>query len=224
MGKEYNVLGTSLHLYSVQEMMALVDKNMKENGLFVASYLSQEILARASDNEELRQCIEQIDLRIIGEKSILDAVGEEDKVRHRELQENEFMKAFLKRMAREKRSVFCLCDTEKDIEDLTGYLKNHYRDIYVADSYAMENWFGEHDEIINEINGSGADVVLAVLESPFRETFVAQNRNKIGVSLWLSLGERQVEEYTEHHKTSFLWELFRQNMFKRKVNKYKDNK
>lgn len=224
MGKEQNVLGTFLHLYSVQEMMALVDKHMKEDGLFVVSYFSQELLALASANEELRGCIEQVDLRVIGEKGILDALEEKDKVRHRELQENEFMKAFLKRMAREKRSVFCLCDTEKDIENLTGYLKIHYRDISVVDSYAMENWFGEHDEIINEINGSGAEVVLTVLESPFRETFVAQNRNKIGVSLWLNLGQKQVEEYTERHKSSFLWELFRQNMFKRKVNKYKDNK
>ena len=223
MGKEHNVLGISLHLYSVQEMMALVDKNIREDGLFVVSYISQNLLERAAENEELRQCMEQIDLRIIGEKGILDAVEVEDRVRHRELQENEFMKTFLKRMARESRSVFVLCDTEKDITALKVYLQNYYRDIYIADTYTMENWFGEHDEIVNRINGSGADVVLAVLESPFRETFVAQNRNKIGVSLWFSFGEKQVEEYTERHKSSFLWELFRQNMFKRKVNKYRDN-
>lgn len=224
MGKEHKVFGVSLHLYSVQEMMALIDKHMKESGLYIVSYFSQEILEKVSNNEEFRECVEQIDFRIIGEKTILDAVGEDDRVRHRELQENEFMKAFLKRLAREKRSIFCLCDTQKDIDNLTGYLKNHYRDIRVADTYAMENWFGEADEIINEMNGSGADVVLTVLESPFRETFVTQNRNKIGVSIWLNLGEKQVEEYTEHHRSSFLWELFRQNMFKRKVSKYRDNK
>lgn len=224
MGKEYNIFGISLHLQSVQEMMSLVDKHMKESGLFVASYFSQAILEQATDNEEFRKCAEAIDLRIIGEKGILDAVGEDDKVRVREIQENEFMKAFLKRLAREKRQVFLLCDTQADVDNLQGYLKNHYRDIGVADTYAMENWFGEADEIINEINGSGAEIVLTVLESPFRETFVAANRNKIGAEIWMNLGQKQTEEYSGGHRTSFLWELFRQNMFKRKVNKYRDKK
>ncbi len=224
MEKEMNVLGVDLYIHSVQGAMALMDKNIRQDGLYVIQYFSMDLLTRAENDEELKECVNQVDLRLIGEKGLLDAMGNEDRVREREVRENEFMKAFLKRMSRERREVFLLCDDEKELDKLRTYLKNHYRDIQIPDVYAMENWFGDYDEIVNRINGSGAEVVLTALESPFRETFVAKNRNKFGVSIWLGLGEKQIEEFTERHRSSFLWELFKQNMFKRRVNKYKNEK
>ena len=217
-----NVLGVELSILPVQGAMAKMDKNLRQGGLYVIQYLSIDLLTRAEQDEELRDCINQIDLKLIGEKSLLDVIGNKDRVREREVSENEFMKAFLKRMAREHYPVFLLCDDEEKVERLTNYLNNHYREARIIDTYSMENWFGDYDEIVNRINGSGADVVITVLESPFRETFVAHNRNKLSPSVWFGLGEKQVEEFLEHHKTSFLWELFRQTMFKRRVNKYKD--
>lgn len=224
MGKEMNVLGVDLCIHSVQGAMALMDKHIRQDGLYVIQYFSMDLLTRAEQDEDLRKCISQVDLKLIGEKGLLDVMENDERIREREVRENEFMKAFLKRMARERRGVFLLCNEEKEIEKLTNYLRTHYREILVSDTYAMENWFGEYDEIINRINGSAADVVITVLESPFQETFVAHNRNKFSASLWFGLGEKQIEEFTERHRSSFLWELFRQNMFKRRVNKYKSGK
>lgn len=223
MGKEMDVMGVAVQIQSVQEAMARMDKNLRQEGLYVIQYLTMDLLIQAEQNEELMSCLNQADMKLIGEKGLLDAMGNEEKIREREIRENEFMKAFLKRMAREKHPVFLLCDDEKEMNLLTEYFHNHYRDIQVIDSYSMENWFGDYDEIVNRINGSGAEVVITLLESPFSETFVAHNKNKLSPSIWYGLGAKQREEFTERHRTSFLWELFRQNMFKRRLNKYKDN-
>lgn len=222
MTEDMNVLGVELSILPVQGAMARVDKNLRKGGLYVIQYLSIDLLTRAEQDEELRNCINQIDLKLIGEKGLLDVIGNKDRVREREVMENEFMKAFLKRMAREHYPVFLLCDDQVKVERFTNYLSTHYREARIVDTYSMENWFGDYDEIVNRINGSGADVVITVLESPFRETFVAHNRSKLSPSVWFGLGDKQIEEFLERHRTSFLWELFRQTMFKRRVNKYKD--
>lgn len=219
---EMNVLGVELKILPVQTAMAKMDKNLRQERLYVIQYLSIDLLTRAEQDEELRKCINQIDLKLIGEKGLLDVMGNEERLREKEVLENEFMKAFFKRMARERYPVFLLCDDEEKIEKLKNFLGSHYRDAYIIDTYSMENWFGDYDEIVNRINGSGADVVVTMLESPFRETFVSHNRSKLSPSIWFGLGERQIEELLEHRRSSFLWELFRQTMFKRRVNKYKD--
>lgn len=222
MAEEMNVLGVELSILPVQGAMAKMDKNIRKGGLYVIQYLSMDLLTRAEQDEELKACINQIDLKLIGEKGLLDAIGNKERIREREVLENEFMRSFLKRMARERYPVFLLCDDEEKVKKLTNYLNVHYRDARIVDTYSMENWFGDYDEIVNRINGSGADVVITVLESPFRETFVAHNRSKLSPSVWFGLGEKQIEEFSEHRRTSFLWELFRQTMFRRRVNKYKD--
>lgn len=222
MEKEMNVLGVDVSILPVQSAMAMLDKNLHQEGLYVIQYLSMDLLTRAEQDEELKNCVNQIDLKLIGEKGLLDVMENDERIREREIMENEFMKAFLKRMAREHYPIFLLCDDEEKIKKLKNYLNTYYREARVADSYSMENWFGDYDEIVNRINGSGAEVVVSVLESPFRETFVAHNKNKLSPGIWYGLGDKQIEEFSEHHRSSFLWELFRLNMFKRRVNKYKD--
>lgn len=222
MENKMNVLGVEISILPVQAAMAMTDKNLRQDGLYVIQYLSMDLLTRAEHDEELKKCINQIDLKLIGEKGLLDVMGNEERIREREVLGNEFMKTFLKRMAREHYPIFLLCDDEEKIAKLKNYLSTYYREARVIDSYSMENWFGDYDEIVNRINGSGAEVVITVLESPFRETFVAHNRNKLSPSIWYGLGAKQIEEFSERHRSSFLWELFRQNMFKRRVNRYRD--
>ncbi len=222
MENKMNVLGVEISILPVQGAMALTDKNLRQEGLYVIQYLSMDLLTQAEHNEELRKCINQIDLKLIGEKGLLDVMGNKERIREREVLGNEYMKTFLKRMAREHYPIFLLCDDGEKIEKLKNYLNTYYREARIMDFYSMENWFGDYDEIVNRINGSGAEVVLTVLESPFRETFVAHNRSKLSPSIWFGLGDRQIEEFSERHRSSFLWELFRLNMFKRRVNKYKD--
>lgn len=222
MEKKMNVLGVDVSILPVQSAMAMLDKNLHQEGLYVIQYLSMDLLTRAEQNEELKNCVNQIDLKLIGEKGLLDVMENDERIREREVLENEFMKAFLKRMAREHYPIFLLCDDEEKINKLKDYLNTYYREARVIDAYSMESWFGDYDEIVNRINGSGAEVVVSVLESPFRETFVAHNKNKLSPGIWYGLGDKQIEEFSEHHRSSFLWELFRLNMFKRRVNKYKD--
>lgn len=222
MENKMNVLGVEISILPVQAAMAMTDKNLRQDGLYVIQYLSMDLLTRAEHDEELKKCINQIDLKLIGEKGLLDVMGNEERIREREVLGNEFMKTFLKRMAREHYPIFLLCDDEEKIAKLKNYLSTYYREARIIDSYSMENWFGDYDEIVNRINGSGAEVVITVLESPFRETFVAHNRNKLSPSIWYGLGAKQIEEFSERHRSSFLWELFRQNMFKRRVNRYRD--
>lgn len=219
---EMDVLGVELNILPVQAAMAKMDKNLRKEGLFVIQYLSIDLLTRAEQDEELKKCVNQIDLKLIGEKGLLEVMGNTERLREKEVLENEFMKAFFKRMARERYPIFLLCDDEEKTEKLKTHMNNHYHDMRIVDTYSMENWFGDYDEIVNKINGSGAEIVITMLESPFRETFVSHNHNKLSPSIWFGLGERQIAELLERRRASFLWELFRQTMFKRRVNKYKD--
>ena len=126
MEKKMNVLGVDVSILPVQSAMAMLDKNLHQEGLYVIQYLSMDLLTRAEQDEELKNCVNQTDLKLIGEKGLLDVMENDERIREREVLENEFMKAFLKRMAREHYPIFLLCDDEEKINKLKDYLNTYY--------------------------------------------------------------------------------------------------
>ena len=57
----------------------------------------------------------------------------------------------------------------------------------IAGSYVADNSSGDPEVIVNEINSVMPDVVLSMMDQPFQEEFLYEQKPKIGAKLWFGL-------------------------------------
>ena len=150
--KKIEILGMNLDNYTVREAMLQVEVYLTNATMNTIENISMEMLVKAQNDEVLKECIEQLDLAIISEKEILKAAGVISAQRMRETGENEFAREFMKRIVRNKKTVYLLGDTSAQIETLQEFLRSKYPTLKISGLYALEDCTGDFDNIINEIN------------------------------------------------------------------------
>lgn len=203
--KKIEILGMSLDNYTVREAMLQVETYLTNATMNTIENISMEMLVKAQNDEVLKECIEQLDLVIVSEKEILKAAGVISAQRMKETAENEFAREFMKRIVRNKRTVYLLGDTGAQIEQLQEFLRSKYPKLRISGLYALEDCTGDYDNIINEINIAEPDVIFSVLPSPQQEYFLKDNVGKFNAKIWYGLGvnyakKRGVSEVAEFAK------------------------
>ncbi len=107
----------------------------------------------------------------------------------KETEENEFLKEFLRRTVRNKRTVYLLGDSPEQVEALRGFLNENYEKIKIAGAYALADCGGDYDAAINEINIATPGVILSVLPTPEQEHFLKEHKEKLNARIWYGLGK-----------------------------------
>lgn len=189
MVKKIDILGINLDNYTVREAMLQMDVCWNNTIMSTVETISMETLVKAQSDELVKKCIESLDLAIICDKEILKVAGIMSSQRLKETKENEFLKEFLRRTARNKRTVYLLGDSKERIGMLQEFLNENYEKIKIAGVYALDECGGDYDAVINEINIATPDVILSVLSTPNREYFLIEHKEKLNAKIWYGLGE-----------------------------------
>ncbi len=199
MSKKLAILGMELDNYTVREAMLKVEVYLNSAVMNTVETVSMETLVAAQADEELKACLESLDLAVIQDTEILEAAGEGSPQRMRETAEREFQREFLKCASRNNRTVYLLGDTSDQVDALREFLGiggarrsgSHLPAgrIKVAGSYALADCEGDYDKVSNEINSAGADIILSVVPSPVQERFLAENKEKLNAKIWYGMGD-----------------------------------
>ncbi len=75
MSKKINIMGICLDNYSVRESLMRLDTYMSSTVLNIIETVTMEQLILAGENPAIKECLEQADLCIIGEREILTETG-----------------------------------------------------------------------------------------------------------------------------------------------------
>lgn len=188
MVKRIDILGVNLNNYTVREAMLKIEVCWNNTIMSTVETISMDTLVKAQSDELVKNCIETLDLAIICDKEILKAAGILSSQRMKETEENEFLKEFLRRAVRNKRTVFLLGVSPEQIEALQGFLNENYERIKIAGAYALAECGGDCDAVINEINIATPDVILSVLPTPEQEHFLKEHKEKLNAKIWYGLG------------------------------------
>lgn len=219
--RRINVLGVELRDYSVKESMRLVTQYLNNGCLDVICFLTTDVLVEAKDNAELKVHIESMDMTIATTADILKTAEPVIKSRMKEVENNMFFSEFMKKIGREKRTVFLLAKTEEAAEAMEKNLKALDGRITVVGKYIMDNLTGNEDIIINEINGIIPDVVFSMLPTPRQEQLIFDNRMKVNAKLWVALKENVLSSNLgKPPKVGRLYEMIDKKIFQRVVSKY----
>lgn len=186
--KKIEILGMRLDNYTVREAILQLDTYLNTTVLNIIETVTMKQLMMAGENPKIRECIEQADLSLIGEREILAEAGCLSIQRTREVRDRDFMREFLRRIVRNQKRVFFIAMTRTDVEQMQELLTEENPGLTVVGSFAIEDCVGDLDYAVNEINGATPDIVISGMTSPFEEEFVLEHKDKIGVSVWYGAG------------------------------------
>lgn len=223
--KRISVLGVELRDYPVKESMKLILQYLNSGSLDTVAFLTTGLLMEAKDNEELKNCIETMDMTIPVTTDILTASGSSSWSREKEIENNAFLKELLRRLAKDKKKIFLLGEAESDLISMRESLLTFDDRLTFFGSYAYEKLTGAEDAIINEINNVMPDVVISTLSTPKQVHMISENKMKINARVWIALTDVNLKPAGAGElKPSKLHTIIDKTIFKRMVTKYENNR
>ena len=214
------VLGVELQDHTVREAMRKTDYFLRDSKVSTIAYITTRGLMAAEESPELRTFLSNIDLTVAADTDILRAAGIENRNRIKEIENDEFMEEFLKKLVRGKRRVYLLTGTKEQLEALEVCLKSYQQNLRIVGRFSLDALEREEDWLINEMNGQMPDVVISNISSPQRESFFENNHMKMNARIWLMLKDKVV--HATHRKDIF-WRVgdrLSKKLFRRKVEQY----
>ena len=218
--KKVEILGIKLDNYTVREAMLKMEVYLNNTVMNTVESISMEMLMKAQNDEVVRECIEHLDLTIIGEKEILNAAGVDSAQRIRETAEHEFFKEFAARIIRNNKTVYMLGDTAARTENMLDFFRENYEKLKICGSYALEECTGDLDHVINEINIAEPDVIFSILPTPQQEYFLKDNVGKFNAKIWYGLGQDYARKGRVSKAAQFARKLIHKGMLHSMLSKY----
>lgn len=221
MVKKLEILGVNLENYTVREAMLKIEVCWNNTIMSTVETISMDTLVKAQSDELVKSCIENLDLAIICDKEILKAAGLDSSQRMKETVENEFMKEFLRRAVRNRRTVYLLGATGEQVKFLREFLGEKYERMKIAGMYALSECNGDYDAVINEINIATPDVILSVMDTPGQEYFLKEHKEKLNAKIWYGLGQDYAGRQGKSEVVSFARKLIQKGILHTRLLRYK---
>ncbi len=190
--------------YSVRESMLMLEKALSTRMFTIVEEVNMNMLLLAKENEIVREAIETVDMAVISDVEILKAVEEPSLQRRHETEEKAFFVQLMKRLERNKKSIFLLGETEKEIEIAAEYIGEEFPHIRILGRQALESTSGATEGIVNDMNMIVPDAIISVLPTPLQEEFLMEHRGMISTNLWYGIGQGHFNARKRNMKTAIL--------------------
>ncbi len=116
--REINILGLSLRDYTLREKMRLTDLYLQNGKLNTIEYVSAKILMSAEKEPQEKAWLEAMDIIVYCDADIARAAGITARSYLKEIENNSFFRELMKKLVREKRTVYLLSDLEESMAAL----------------------------------------------------------------------------------------------------------
>ena len=209
--KEITVAGIKLNSYTALENLTQIGKNLDNNIFTTVEEIYMRTLLLAKEDEAVKNVLEALDVTVIAENGVWDAVGENTSLRRREVERREFFFQLMRILERNNYSVLVLGEAGQEVRQTCEYISEEFPRLEVAGAVALEECLSADEGIINDINMLAPDVILSVMPSPVQEHFLAEHRAMLSAKLWYGIGSGKI--VGQKHSLKY--------MFLKKMRKYK---
>lgn len=224
MSKRVRVLGIEIDNHTVRETMFLLEEYAGSEGLNLVGVISPELLVAASENNEIQNIVEMMELRVIGDITIMEVLEETYEQQAGELQRRELEEVFLNALIRKKRTVYWVSDSEDDLAVLESYMQEHYPKLNIAGHFTGDIDEEQIEPLLNDVNSVAPDVILFQSAAVKKLGIFMQYKNQLNAKLCVYMGYRIRSKYWSPNRSSKIKNLIDQTMFKRKAMRYQLNK
>lgn len=190
--KEITVAGIKLNSYTALENLTQIGKNIDNNVFTAIQEVYMRTVLLAKEDEIVRSALELMDITVIAEQGILDAVGETTILRKQEIERREFFFQLMKILERGGYTIYVLGDEEKEVEDALRYIKEEFPRIDIVGASVLNKEAEHSEDIINDINLIAPKVLISVLSSPYQEKFFLEHRAMLSAKIWYAMGSGKI--------------------------------
>lgn len=92
----------------------------------------------------------------------------------------------LSALEKEEKTIYLLGGSSEVNKKMVDYLKKNYTELQIAGAH--DGFFKDEVAIVNEIQASGADVLLVAMGAPKQELFIAKHRSQLSCQLMMGVG------------------------------------
>lgn len=221
MDKKISVLDIAIDDYTAKEAMQKTVEYMTSEPINTIRILNAGSLVTAAESESFKESVEQFDMVLAGDISLLETAGVEESSRLKETGSRIYLKMFFRYLNNNHKRVFLLTGSTEEMDKLEQCLRNDYRHIQIAGSLSMTNGDMADDMIVNEINGTETDCIISIIEYPLKEEFVLKNQAQIDARLWMVLGAQFMPLRQKSRIKTRLLELWAKRVLKKESEKHK---
>lgn len=190
--KELIVAGIKLNNYSVLENLTQISKRLEANVFTTIEEIYMKTILLAKEDESVKEVIESMDVTVISEIGILDAVGQATILRRAEIERREFFFQLMRILERNGYTVYVLGEMENEVSEACQYITDEFPRLKIAGSKAMTEVVGAEIGVVNDINMIAPDVILSVLPSPMQENFLKEHRDMFLAKMWYGIGVEKI--------------------------------
>ena len=181
------VLNAAVYCCTAKATMEKVVEYMQSEPMNLVEMVTMQTLLQISGQEDTLD-MSEFDLVFAGNKEVLETAGIKEARYLKEADELLFVKMFLRYLHKNQKKVFVLADQEMLLNDLLDYAKERYSGIKIVGTAVLEDEGISDDMIINMVNGTETDCIMAFLPSPKQEEFALRNKALFQAHMWLGLG------------------------------------
>jgi len=183
-----NIMGILLNRADYDGALQKVESFLNDGGTKVIVTPNAEIIMAARNNEKLRRAINGADLCFPDGIGVVLASRIIGKPLHSRTAGYDLMVRMLDMAARRNLSVFLLGGKPGVAEEASGNIKARFPGIRIAGTH--HGYFDESGEarILDIINESGADILLAAMGAPKQELFMSKNQGTLHCSIAMGVG------------------------------------
>ena len=181
------------------ENLSQIVKNLNANVFTTIEEIHMKTILLAKEDESVKETLEFVDVTIIAENGILDAVGQSTILRRAEIERREFFFQLMKILERNGYTVYVLGEQEQEVQEACGYIADEFPRVKIAGANALEESADAEAGVVNEINMVAPDVIISVLPSPKQEHFLRKYRSMFLTKIWYGIGAEKIQG----HKHTF---------------------
>ena len=221
--KEIDVLGMHITDYSAVDAVKESLRYLGNGAMNSIFFVSSHILMEAGEREELKALLDKMDMLLCGEPAVLEVLGVNAPKRREEIEDEVFLRDFIKRLGRAKQKVFFVADSEEKAESLVNYATQVHENIIVAGSFVVTEDTTE-EALINEINDVSPRTIISALPFEMQLHLMGEKGHLVNADVWIGLLE-DAKLGNEIKKTPvhFLDAILCKQLFVRKVKKYQSD-
>ena len=158
--RQLKVLGVSFKDYSVRESMRRITLFLNNDICNTIDFITHDVLLKASNSEELKNQLEEMDLAVCTSSDILQAGNVQSHGREKEIENNTLLKYILRKFSKEKRRLFLIAQSPDQMDKFRSSLDTLQSGLNVVGSISCSDVVGGDDTIVNEVNSCLPDAVF----------------------------------------------------------------
>lgn len=185
--QKYTILGITLYDYGAREALRNTDSFLHNGALNTIAYISSSNLAQASKDEQLKDCLEAIDMTVCTEPDVLEAAGIAGRNRIREIDEKVYLRELFRKFGRNRNSVYLLADTQDNLEVLQEIVSEYQDNLLIKGCGVYEDFGNQPERLVNNLNDLVPDVIISRMPWPADIQLMHAYGHFVNAELWVSL-------------------------------------